>query len=207
MTKAEIILKFHLYMDDTTELSSQEESDLFDKKYQMICGLKPWEFLKTQGTGTQSTTVPYVALPSDFSYFSPNHNYTGDNTYGEFPVIFVGSGYSPCQIVNFSDRRQYRNQGNSAYLDMANSRIVFTLQPTIANAIEFDYIKVPANLLTTESPIFPARFHDIIYHAMCTDQFVIDQSDKAKSYRAENQGLYDSYLEDLSMWNANNIQM
>jgi len=207
MTKAEIIAKFHLFMDDTTELSSAEESDLFDKWYNKVMSNRPWEILRVPGTGTQSTTVPYIALPSDFAYLTQNHDDTGNNSYGEFPVIFVGANYDPYKVVNYADRRQYRTHGNVAYIDIVNSRLVFTVQPTAANAVEFDYIKVPAALTTGQSPVFPARFHDIIYHGMCTDEFVIEQSDKAKSYRAENLAAYNGYLEDMAFWNSQLIQM
>ena len=203
MTKAEIITKFHLYMDDTTELSSQEEQDLFDKIYLQVMSDRPWEICRVPFNGTMSTTVPYIALPSDFAFLLENHNYTGNNSYGERPVIFVGTAYSPYEVVNYADRRQYLNKTGYAYIDIVNSRLVFTAQPTVAEPVEFDYCKVPASLLTTESPIFPARFHDIIYHGMCTDQYVIDQSDKAKSYRNENIARYNDYLGQMALWNAN----
>lgn len=207
MTKAQIIAKFHLFMDDTTELSSQEESDLFDKWYNRVMSDRPWEILRVPGTGTQSTTVPYIALPSDFAYLAGNRNETGNDTYGEFPVIFVGTNYDPYKVVNYADRRQYRTQANVAYIDIVNSRLVFAVQPTVANAVEFDYIKNPAALSSADSPLFPSRFHDIIYHGMCTDEFVIEQSDKAKSYRAENMAAYNGYLADMAYWNSQLIQM
>lgn len=207
MTKAQIIAKFHLYMDDTTELSSQEESDLFDKVYNRVMSERPWEILRVPATGTQSTSVAYIALPSDFAYLTQNHNNTGNDSYGEFPVIFVGANYDPYKVVNYADRRQYRTHTNVAYIDIVNSRLVFTVQPTAANAVEYDYIKVPAALASGDSPLFPSRFHDIIYHGMCTDEFVIEQSDKAKSYRGENQALYNGILMDMAFWNSQLIQM
>lgn len=206
MTKAQIIAKFHLYMDDTTELSSQEESDLFDKIYNKVMTDRPWEISKTQKTDTQSTSVPYVALPSDFAYLYPNNDQTGSDSFGERPVIFIGTTYSPCKVINWSDRRQYLYDTNAAYIDIANSRLVFTVQPTVANAIEYDYIAFPTALASADSPVFPSAYHDIIYHGMCTDEFVIEQSDKAKSYRQENQAMYDELMEGLAMWNAKLIQ-
>lgn len=209
MTKADIINKFHLYMDDTTELSTQEESDLFDKIYNKVMAQRPWEITKTEATGVIAIVNGQyeMDLPDDFAFLTANHNSTGNDTYAENPVIFVGTSYDPYTVVNWSDRRQYRTKTGFAYIDIANMKLVFTGTPTAGAVVEFDYHAVPAALTSAESPVFPARFHDIIYHGMCTDEFVIEQSDKAKSYRAENQKLYDGTMDDMAYWNAKLIQM
>jgi hypothetical protein len=46
MTKQQIIAEAQLYLDDTTDLSSQELSDLFDAKYAEYNSRKPWEGTK-----------------------------------------------------------------------------------------------------------------------------------------------------------------
>lgn len=207
MTKAAITTKAQLYLDDTSDLSSQEFSDLFDKIYQKVCTAKPWEFTKKEATGTQSTSVAYIALPSDFAYLTANYNYSTSDYEAGGPVILVGSTYSPYKVVSWSDRRRYRDQSNIAYIDVANSRLYFAKQPTTANAVEYDYHSFMAALTSAQSPAFPASFHDIIYHGMVVDDFIIQQSDKAKSYAGENQRMYDSYMSSMSLWNANLIQL
>jgi hypothetical protein len=207
MTKDAIIAKYRLFIDDTSDLSDQEESDLFDKVYQELMSDRPWEILKVSYAGTQSTTVPYVALPSDFGYLTQNHNYTQDNQYSDRPVVFVGTNYDPYSVINFSDRRQYRNQSGYAYIDIVNSRLYFTKQPTTANAIEYDYCKVPAALTGSGSPVFPARFHDILYHLMVTDGFIIQQSEKAKSYAGENMERAEQIKQQMAFWNAQLVQI
>src|SRR5437870_3060285 len=114
MTTQEIIDDiFHVYTDDTTELSSAEELALADRISKKIARSRPWEILKTEKTGTLSTTVPYVVLPDNFAHITENNQST-DNSIpvlnnAAARVVFVGSSYRPYQVINFSDRRQYRN--------------------------------------------------------------------------------------------------
>lgn len=209
MTKQQIITKFELFMDDTTDLSSQEESDLFDKIYAMVCNDRPWEFLKKAASGTLSTSLPYVTLPTDFGYLTSNSNYTQTSDEASNPVVFVskdgGITFAPYRLVSWSDRRQYRNQDGYCYVDVPNSRLVFTAQPTGAWSYEFDYKAYATALALGGTPLFPSDYHDIIYHGMCVDDNIIQQSDKAKSYLAENQAKFTGYLSSMQYWNANLI--
>jgi|15BtaG_2_1085339.scaffolds.fasta_scaffold00263_8 hypothetical protein len=203
MTAANIIKKFELFMDDTTELSSDEALDLVNKVYQFVCMQNEWAFLHKEFSGTQSTSVDYIALPSDFAYVASNRNYSDITAYeASNPVVFVGTEYSPVKIVSYADRRQYLNQDGYAYVDLDNDRLVFTKQPASAKSVEFDYHAVPTDLTTSTSPVFPDRFHDVIYHGMCVDDFIIQQSDKAKSYARENDAKYNTYLDSMIMWNS-----
>jgi hypothetical protein len=204
MTGAEIITKFELYMDDTTELSADEELDLVNKIYQRVSEMLPWEQLKKAYSGTASGTT--LALPTRFSHIVENYNYSSDAEYGGAPVVFIGTEYQPYKLISWSDRRRYREHSGHAYVDIANSNLVFTVDPG-AKAVEYDYIEYPADLATGTSPWFPSRFHDAIYHGMCVDDFVIQQSEKAKSYRGEHQKAFEDYIADMKLWNARLVQM
>ena len=197
-------------MDDTTDLSSAEESDLFDKWYSIVCNDKPWEFLKKSASGTVSTSVAYVALPSDFGHLVSNANYTESGEEASLPVVFVskdgGTTFSAYRVVSWSDRRQYRNRDGFCYIDIANSRLYFTATPTGAWTYEFDYKAYPTALALGDTPAIPSAYQDIIYHGMCSDDFVIQQSDKAKSYKQENEEKYRLLMNQMSLWNANLIQ-
>lgn len=207
MTGQEIITAFELQVDDMTELSSAEELTLLNRLYKKVCAARPWEFTKKTGSGVLDTSVPYVSLPADFLYFVANHNYTGNDEYAGRPVVFIGTRRQPYYVVSWSDRRQYASRNDVAYVDLANSRLVFTTQPITADAYEFDYHASPAALALGTSPIFHADFHPILQFAMATEDFVLQQSDKAKSYETSNQKRYDSYFEDLAYWNAQLVQM
>jgi hypothetical protein len=206
MTKGEIITKFTLYLDDQSELSSQEASDLFDKIYRKINASRPWEGTKKEGTGTQSTSVPYVSLATDFLYLTQNKNFSRSGEYAYGPVVLVGAQYTPYQVVSWSDRRQYRDKSGYAYIDLPNSRLYFTLQPVSADSVEYDYHSQMPALATGDTPWFPEEFHDAIYHGMCVDDFVIQQSDKAKSYQNVHEKQYADYLTNMAYWNSRLIQ-
>lgn len=207
MTKAEIITKAQLYLDDTSELSDQEFSDLFDKMYRKINRMVPWEGTKSEGTGTTSTSLPYISLPSDFLFLTANANHTDSSYEAGRPVVYRGSDYSEYPVVSWSDRRQYRNHDGYAYVDFANSRLYFTKQPTVAEAVEFDYHAQQTALTDNDSPWFPAEYHDAIYHYMVSDDFMIQQSDKAKSYGPENWRAAEDIMDEMKYWNAQLVQM
>lgn len=207
MTKSELIVKGQLYLDDTSDLSSQEWSDLFDKMYNKVNTDRLWEGLKKEFTGTTSTSVPYVSLPADFLNLTENRNYTTSNYEAEFPVVFRGTTYSPYSVVSWSDRRQYRESGSHAYIDYPNSRLYFTKQPATTEAVEFDYYSSATALTDNESPWFPAEFHDVLYHLMVADDYMIQQSDKAKSYKEENEMAGKEIMKRMAMWNARLVQI
>jgi len=207
MTKAEIITKFNLFMDDTSELSSVEESDLFDKVYRRINSDRPWEGTKQEATTTTSTTVPYVDLEDNFLFLTANYNYTENNFEAGMPVVFRGSNFSPYKVVSWSDRRRYRDNEGVAYIDVANSRLYFTKQPTSVEPVEYDYHGQATALTDTDSPWFPAEYHDVIYHFMCVESFIIQQSPKAKSYMMENIKMGEDILERMQWWNSNLVQI
>lgn len=204
MTREQIITGFELYVDDMTELSTAEEQALFEKVLSEIYSERPWEFLKTSATGTLSTSVPYVTLPSDFGYLTENTQNSDTTTNYNVPTkaVLIGTSYNPYQIVNYSDRRQYRDQEGYAYIDIPNSRLVFTRQPTVASSYEFDYLKVPTALSTGGSPLMPVRFHPMVYHGMAIDDDMIQRFDKARSYANENRAKYDDYMRQMAYWNA-----
>jgi len=200
MTKAQILQKFNLYLDDFTELSTVEAGQLFDKIYERINSERPWEGTKAAFAGVTSTSTPSVALPVDFLYLTANNNTTdGDQAFG--PVVFVGPTFSPYRVVSYSDRRQYRTHTNVTWIDTPAGQLTFAVQPTSALAVEYDYHRRMPTLADGESPWFPI-YHDMIYHGMCIDDFVIQQSDKAKSYKADHEKMFAEYMEKLAYYNS-----
>jgi len=211
MTSQEIIDTFELQVDDLTELSTTEELALLNRVYKRICSSRFWEFLKTEATGSilSDATGSYITRPADFMYFSQNGMYT-DNTMGgdmnyNPRYIFVGSNYDPVQIVNFSDRRMYRNSTNHAYMDAKNGIIRFTGTPS-ASTYEFDYIARPDDLELATSPVFPSQFHDMLSYGMAVENDILQLSEKARSYMGENNAKFDEDLINMVYWNAQQMQ-
>ena len=206
MIASEILSRFEMYVDDNSELSSTEELALLNEKYHTLLADRTWNFNKTTTTSTQSTSVPYVSLAADFSFLLPNYNYTemfASNDQGSAPVVvFVGTDYTPYRVINWSDRRQYRNQDGYAYVDYPNTRLYFTLQPASAKSIEYDYYKAVSDLTTSDSPAFPSEFHPIIYLDMALDDDIIQRYPKAESYLAENRAKRDEKYRQLAYWDS-----
>lgn len=202
MITSALIAKFELYVDDGTELSTQEELDLANKIYSAVCNYRPWEWLKKPCT--TAIVANTITVPTDFGYVCSNAQSTDSNVSQETvsapKVVFVGTNLKPVRFVNFSDRRQYANK-DVCYIDPTDSKVHFVLTQTETSA-EFDYIKIPATLTLSTSPIFPSQFHDIIYHGMAVDDYAIQQFDRAKSYANENTAKYISLLKDMSYHNA-----
>ena len=208
MIASDLILLFESIVDDVTELSISEELALLNRIYFRVCTERPWEFLKTNTTGSMSgsgTDGYYVTVPSDFAFFVENYQYTNNaispQTNASPKVIFVGTAKTPYQIVNYSDRRQYLGSAGYAYLDLANSKIVFTGTP-VATTYDFDYIKVPASLTGSDTPAIPTRFQSILPFGMAVENDIMQLSPKAQSYAPENQARYNAYMLDLQYWNS-----
>ena len=199
-TTQEIIQNFETYVDDTTELSSAQELTLANKIYRKVLNAKVWEFLKKEYTGTTSGAT--IALPSDFVAFIDNYSYTDSTIEQGGKVVFIGDTLIPYKLVNWSDRKQYRNDKQVCYVDIVANTLNFPKTPDSGLAVSFDYIYRPADLTLATSPVFPADCHDIIYHGMAVDDYVIQQFDKARSYAGENKTMYDQYLADLSSYNS-----
>lgn len=205
----DIITKFELQVSDLTELSPQEELDLLNDKYHDACMERPWEFLKKNATGAllydATALMWYITKPSDFSFFVEN-NMNTDNTLpidnnATPKVIFIGANYQPYQIVNYSDRLQYRNQGGIAYLDLTASKIYIPQAPADTSYYNFDYIRIPDDLTVSTTPVFPNRFRKMLWFAMATDNDILQLSAKATSYAADNRAKYQDTLEKMSWWN------
>jgi len=198
---SEILARFTLLVDDASELSSVEELDLAQKIYEDICNDRDWEWLKKTATGNTSTSLAYIALPSDFKKVLPNK----DNR----SVVFVGTDYQEYEIIPFSSRRDYRNQNGFCYIDIVNQRLYFTLQPTSVKAVEYDYIKTPPALdivgatPTGSNPLFRSGFYPVISYGMAASFPAIEQADKGTSYANENRVDYLRILSDMQMEDAN----
>lgn len=194
MVTSDIIEKFNLQVDDASELSTSEALDLANDVYGDVQDDRDWEWLKATATGSTSTTVPYIALPVDFKYVAPNK-------YNK-SVVFVGTDFQEYMVVSFADRRDYRDQDGFCYVDIPNSRLYFTRQPTAVKAVEYDYIKVAADLTLASTPLFRAGYHPIIAYGMAARFNNIEVTDKANSYQRENMKMYADALTTMATEDA-----
>lgn len=199
MTGQEIINQFRLQVDDSTELASTEELQLLNDVYLQTCSDRVWQILKTTVTGTIVNNE--ITLPADFSFVYPNHDFTGNTTEARRPVVFVGTTYQPYLVINFDERRQYRNASGYVYLDIANNKLVFTQTPN-ETSYEFDYIKIPDELTLVTSPVFPERFHKKFAYDMAVQDTIIQMSDKAATMAGFNNGESKKYMDNMTAWDS-----
>lgn len=197
MIGSDIISRYNLQVDDASELSSDEELDLLNQVYSDIANDRDWEWLKATATGNTSTSVPYIALETDFKNVIPNKDGRS--------VIFVGADFQEYEVIPFSSRRDHRDEDGFCYIDVPNQRLVFTLQPTSVKAVEYDYIKVPARVTVSTSPLFDTSNGNkslLISYGMAARFTPIEQSNKITSYMNENTAMYRSLLSDLATEDA-----
>jgi hypothetical protein len=185
----EIITAFALYFGDETSLSSAEELALLQKKYNEVLQSAEWEFLKKPATGSISGTE--IKQPSDFDRLTTDQN------------IYIGTNYQKFNVVPFTDRLRYRNMRGYFYYDARQGKFISTYD--VNDTYTFDYIYVPPALdLVSSNPVFPVRFYDMLYHAMCIDADIINMSDKARSYASLNKAKYEDILNQMKSWNMKN---
>lgn len=196
MITSDIIARFELQVDDSSELSTDESLALAQEIYDDVCNDREWEWLKTSYTGSTSVSVPYIALPSDFKQLTPNK----DNK----SIVFVGTDYQEYLVIPFSSRREHRDQDGFCYIDVPNQRLYFTLQPTSVKSVEFDYIKRPTALTLSTAPVVTTdQFGKLIAYGMAAKFNPIEQTDKSSSYRLENQNEYLKLLSDFRLEDVN----
>jgi hypothetical protein len=193
-------------MDDTTELSEAEEIRLIEKHSQRIANRFPWMILRAEATGTVSSGS--IAWPTRFDHMVENYNYTAMNEYGEGPKVLIGADLTPYKVVSYEDRKRYNNHSGHCYVDPINDTIVFTDSSADGKSYSFDYHTYPATLTATTDTIWiPDRFAPALYHSVCVDDFVIQQSEKARSYRDENLANSQMWVNEMRTWDARLRQM
>lgn len=207
MIGSEIIAKFELYTDDTTELSSNEELALANDKHKLICQELPWEFLRV-GVTINTGSDGKIDAPADFLHFM--HNYSEDQTQNlpDQSVVYVGQ--TPYFIVPMGARNLYNGGNPSIYgnqnvcwYNPGSAKIEFQTSPGTGVACSFDYQKIPADFVAGTSPAgLPSTFHQMIIHAMLVDDEIIQKSEKARSNMKENEAMYQKMMTNLKHYNA-----
>lgn len=203
---SDVIKDFELFMDDTTELSTVEEIRIAEKHSQRIANQYPWLKLRKEGSGTVASRT--VALPTRFDYLVENYNETAMNEYADGPVVLVGTSRKPYKVVSYEDRKRYVDRNGYVYVDISNDVLAFTGSDANGETVSFDYQEYPATLTDASDTLWiPDRFVPALYHSMCVDDFVIQQSEKARSYRDENLAAAQMWINEMRAWDGRLRQM
>lgn len=200
LTGQQIIDRFELYTDDTTDLSTDEELILANDKLRLIYMEQPWEFLRRKKAGAVESDGK-ISLAADFDEFL--ENFSDDPAIGEatMKVVYIGGQKSPYLVVPMGQRNA-NSFSNICWIDPADNKINFLQSPGAGASYEFDYKTSPDDITVGTSPKLPAEYHPMIVFSMLIDEDIIKKSEKARSNMQDNALQYQRYLKNLKLRDA-----
>lgn len=198
LTGQQIIDRFELYTDDTTDLSSDEELILANDKLRLIYMEQPWEFLRRKKTGTVESDGK-ITTPTDFDEFL--ENFTDDPATGEAVMKVVYVNRSPYLVVPMGQRNA-SGFSNVCWIDPSDGKINFAQSPGAGGSYEYDYKTSPDDITVSTSPKLPAEYHPMIVFSMLIDEDIIKKSEKARSNMQDNAVQYQRYMKNLKLRDA-----
>jgi len=158
---------------------------------------RDWQFLRKVGRSTIGDLV-YIqiiyygfTLPDDFKGLVENQNTNSSSLYSffienrEYPIISLGESLN--QI------------GENYYLDLSKKAVLFT-ERNLTGTASFEYSHSPADIRLDTSPIFHKDYHPLLYHMMCVDHDIIDNTEAQFSNINFHTGMADSYREEMSTY-------
>lgn len=200
LTGQEIIQRFEMYTDDTTDLSSDEELIVANDKLRVIYMEQPWEFLRRSKTGAIESDGK-ITVPTDFDEIM--ENYSDDPSISEplTKVVYIGSEKAPYFVIPMGQRHASQSS-NVCWYDPSTGKLTFTQSPGVGVVYEYDYKTSPVDIAVGTSPKLPAEFHPMIVFAMLVDEEIIKKSEKARSNMEINQVQYQRYMKNLKLRDA-----
>lgn len=200
LTGQQIIDRFELYTDDTTDLSSDEELILANDKLRLVYMEQPWEFLRRKKAGVIESDGK-ITLSSDFDEFL--ENFSDDAAYGEpvMKVVYIGNQKAPYLVVPMGQRNA-NSFSNVCWIDPTDGKINFVQSPGVGATYEYDYKTSPDDITVATSPKLPAEYHPMIVFSMLIDEEIIKKSEKARSSMQDNAVQYQRYLKNLKLRDA-----
>lgn len=198
LTGQQIIERFELYTDDTTDLSSDEELILANDKLRLIYMEQPWEFLRRKKSGNVESDGK-ITLASDFDEFL--ENFTDDPTEGEATMKVVYVSRSPYLVVPMGQRNA-NSFSNVCWIDPSDGKINFAQNPGVGAAYEYDYKTSPDDITVSTSPKLPPEYHPMVVFSMLIDEEIIKKSEKARSSIQDNAVQYQRYMKNLKLRDA-----
>ena len=200
LTGQQIIDRFELYTDDTTDLSSDEELIVANDKLRLIYMEQPWEFLRRKKSGVVEGDGK-ITPPTDFDELM--ENYSEDPTISEplLKVIFIGSQKSPYFVVPMGQRNA-NQYSNVCWVDPTDGKINFVQSPGTGTTYEYDYKTSPDDITVGTSPALPPEYHPMVVFGMLIDEEIIKKSEKARSNMQDNAIQYQRYMKNLKLRDA-----
>lgn len=199
MQPDDIIKQFEVYVDDLTELSTDEEYALLTKVLNSIYNDRSWEFLRKTANVT-TTTTKTAPLPVDFVSVMNNYSENPYNNIPEIPVVFVDG--IPYKFVPKGMSYNFVG-GNYATVNLADKTIEFLKDIGTGKTVTFDYKYQPTAIVSNSSTIvLPELAHRYLGQVMAIDDDIIQKTEKARSNLQSNSVARAQMLRDLAHYNA-----
>mgnify|MGYP003403231190 CR=1 FL=1 len=204
-TPAEIIKQFEVYVDDLTELSTDEEYALLNKVLRTIYANRSWEFLRKNGSVVfnEANSGP---LPNDFLSLMENYS-ESETDLADSVRIFVGSTpYNVISMANIS----YNQFKPVFYIDIVNRKLKCTQNIGVGTVAKFDYKYLPAKVKTTDSAnaeaiVLPEIVRHYLPQIMAIDDDIIQKTEGGRSNIKVNIMSAKDLLTDLSHLNMRTL--
>lgn len=199
MQPDDILKQFEVYVDDLTELSTDEEYALLTKVLNSIFNDRSWEFLRKTASVT-TTTTKTAPLPVDFVSVMNNYSENPYNNIPEIPVAFVNG--IPFKFVPRGMAYNFVG-GNYVTVDLVNKKVEFMKDVGTGVVVTFDYKYQPDPITSNASPIaLPDLAHRYLGQVMAIDDDIIQKTEKARSNLQANSVARAQMLRDLAHYNA-----
>lgn len=198
MQPDDIIKQFEVYVDDLTELSTEEEYVLLTKVIQEVCNDRSWEFLRKTANVT-TTTNTSAPLPSDFSTTMNNYFDNDEAPQADRAVSYV-NGVAHYFIPKGAHKQKI---GAYCYIDLGAKTLNFTQEVGTGASVEFDYKAKPLPITSNSSEIvLPEEVRYYLAQVMAIDDDIIQKSERARSNVQLNSMAKAKLLRDLSHINS-----
>lgn len=197
MTGAEIVTKFENMVDDT--LDSDFVYQLLNDAKDEVEAYTTWEQLKKEATYSVSNGSSYATaigtLPTRFA----------------LDVRLTDSSYIHYEKIAFDDRYWRENYVNGYFIDLANNNLYLSGTNLNSRTIYFYYTEYSADLTSSDTWVFPSRFHSILPLKMAELYYAADAGEKSRSWDDRWSAQFERTLNRMQMWNdqlkVNNLGM
>lgn len=188
MTGAQIITKFREMVDD--QLEEDFEYQLLNDAKDEVEAETTWEQLKKETSYSVSSGYSYTSalgtLPTRFA----------------LPVRMTeDSAYTEYDAVSFDDRYAKANHPYGYFIDLAGGNIHLTGENHNAKTMYFYYTDYSADLTSSDTWVFPARFHSIIPLKMAELYYAADAGEKSRAWDDRWSAQYERKLAQMLEWN------
>lgn len=203
MQPDEIIKQFEVYVDDLTELSTEEEYALLTKVLETVYNDRSWEFLRKTATVTTDTATT-APLPADFVSVMNNYSENPYNAIAEIPVAYVGG--IPFKFIPRGTAFQ-KAGGNYVTVNLATNKLEFLASIGAGVQVTFDYKYAPDPIIDNNVTVVLPVGQRYLAQVMAIDDDIIQKTEKGRSNYQANSVAKAQLLRDLAHHNARFINL